>query len=89
MPFRRAVILSAVCRRFYFLLAAFTGSFTASKAANSTLCSSLPTFLDLAHVDVLDDVARVRVDRDWAARASHDIPFMPRIAIGIAAGLFQ
>src|SRR5215813_14162758 len=32
---------------FRYFLAAFTGSFTASKVANSTFCSSLPTFSTL------------------------------------------
>src|SRR5882672_4442868 len=39
--------LEDLCRLRYFLLAAFTGSFTASKVANSTFCSSLPTFSTL------------------------------------------
>src|ERR1700693_4997516 len=48
--------------------------------------------LDLADMDVLDDVAGIRIDRDRAARA---LPFHPLhgfdqlVAVGIAAGLLQ
>src|SRR6478735_2941891 len=49
-------------------------------------------FFDLADVDVLHDVAGLRVDRDRAARA---FPLHPlhcrdqRVAVGLAAGLLQ
>src|SRR5271155_3567761 len=48
--------------------------------------------LDLADIDVLHDVAGLRIDRDGAARA---FPLHPlhgldqRVAIGVAAGLLQ
>src|SRR3979409_2729976 len=48
--------------------------------------------LDLADIDVLDDVAGVRIDRDRTARA---FPFHPLhggdqpIAVSLAAGLLQ
>src|SRR4030081_1661852 len=48
--------------------------------------------LDLADIDVLDDVAGVRIDRDRTARA---FPFHPfhggdqPVAVGLSAGLFQ
>src|SRR5579871_5043298 len=48
--------------------------------------------LDLANVDVLDDVARLRVDRDRATRAfpRHSLHRgEQRIAAGVAAGLLQ
>src|SRR4051795_3325083 len=48
--------------------------------------------LDLADVDVLDDVAGFGIDRDWAARAFplHALHRLDqRIAVGIAAGLLQ
>src|ERR1039458_6193108 len=47
---------------------------------------------DLADVDVLNDVAGLRIDRDRAARAFPLHPlhgFDKRIAVGLAAGLFQ
>ena len=48
--------------------------------------------LDLADVDVLNDVARLRIDRDRAARAlpGHALHGGDqRIAVGLAAGLLQ
>src|ERR1035437_8000291 len=48
--------------------------------------------LDLADVDVLHDVAGLRIDRDRAARAFPLHPlhgFDERVAVGLAAGLFQ
>src|SRR5215470_15487061 len=48
--------------------------------------------LDLADVDVLDDVAGVRIDRDRTARALPLRPLHGRdqlVAIGIAIGLLQ
>src|SRR3979490_2224151 len=48
--------------------------------------------LDLADVDVLHDVAGFRIDRDRAARAFPPHPLHgldQRIAVGLAAGLFQ
>src|SRR5260221_13838288 len=48
--------------------------------------------LDLADVDVLDDVAGFRIDRDRAARAFplHALHRLDqRVAVGLAAGLLQ
>src|ERR1039457_961492 len=48
--------------------------------------------LDLADIDVLHDVAGLRIDRDRAARAFPLHPlhgFDERVAVGLAAGLFQ
>ena len=76
----------------YFFIAALTGSFTFSTLSNSTLTIALPTFSHLADVDVLHDVAGLRIDRHRAARAfplhalgSGD----QRVAVGLAAGLLE
>src|SRR5882757_7520420 len=48
--------------------------------------------LDLADVDILHDVAGLRIDRDRAPRALPLHPlhgFNQRVAVGLAAGLFQ
>ena len=71
---------------------ALTGSLTFSTFSNSTLLQFAADLLDPAEIDGLDDVARLRVDRDRAARA---FPCQPlggrdqRVAVGLAAGLLE